>query len=146
MKKMLATLVVMFLLMGGIFANSPVGLWKTIDDETGEEKSHVLVWEKNGVLYAKINKLLLKEDQGKNCDKCPGDKYNKPVLGMEVMWGVSAKPDSKGQYGGGKIMDPKNGKTYSCYLQIINPKELKVRGYVGGMKALGRSQTWYKID
>lgn len=145
MKKITALLFLFSVLLTAAFADSPVGLWKTIDDETGKEKSHVLIWEKDGILYAKVEKLLLKEDQGKNCEKCKGDKYNKPVQGMEVMWGVSARPDSKGQFGGGQIMDPNNGKTYSCYLQLVSPNELKVRGYIGGMKALGRNQTWYRL-
>lgn len=145
MKKIAALLLLFSVLFTAAFADSPVGLWKTIDDETGKEKSHVLIWEKDGILYAKVDKLLLKEDQGQNCEKCKGDKYNKPVLGMEVMWGVSATPDSKGQYGGGKIMDPNNGKTYSCFLQLVSQNELRVRGYIGGMKALGRNQTWHRI-
>jgi uncharacterized protein (DUF2147 family) len=146
MKKLLFLSAVIFCFALTTMAGTPVGTWKTVDDETGKDKSHVTIWEKNGVLYAKIEKLLLKEDQGKNCEKCEGDKYNKPVLGMQVMWGVSATKNDNGQYGGGKILDPKNGKIYSCYLQLLSENQLKVRGYIGGMKALGRSQTWYRIN
>src|SRR5687768_5826077 len=117
MKKVFTLAVVALLFMSAGLSSSPVGTWKTIDDETGKEKSYVVIWEKNGQLYARIDKLLLKEDQGKLCEECEGEKYNKPVQGMQIMWGVSATKDSKGQYSGGNILDPKNGKIYSVYLQ-----------------------------
>jgi len=144
MKKTLFSCAIM-LFVSTLLASNPVGVWKSVDDETGKEKSHIKIFEKNGLLYGNIEKLLMAEDQGKNCDKCEGEKHDKPVLGLQIMWAVSAAKDSKGQYGGGKILDPKNGKVYSCYLQLISETEMKVRGYIGGMKALGRSQTWYRI-
>jgi len=123
-------------------AQSPVGTWKTIDDETGNEKSYVEIYEQNGKLYGKITQLLLEEDKGKVCDVCPGKKKNQPVEGMEILMGMEPVKD---YWGNGKILDPKNGKVYKCYLEFEDADKLKVRGYIG-FAALGRTQYWYRME
>lgn len=123
-----------------LLAESPVGRWKTIDDETGKVKSIVNIYEAQGVLYGNIEKLLDPADQGKNCDKCPAPQTNKPVEGLMIIWGM--KPDGAG-YGGGSIMDPKNGKVYSCNMKVEGNK-LIVRGFIG-FSVIGRSQTWLRM-
>ena len=57
MKKTIAT--VALAAAGGAFAQAtPVGLWKTIDDETKTEKSLVRITEAGGVLSGKVEKFL----------------------------------------------------------------------------------------
>ena len=59
------------------------------------------------------------------------------------MWGLSKDGDA---YTGGKIMDPDNGKTYSCKIKVIDGgKRLEVRGFIG-ISLAGRSQYWVKAD
>jgi len=118
-------------------ANSPVGTWKTIDDETKKVKSIVEIYEKNGVVFGKIVKLI-GESQDTKCDKCKGSKFNKPIVGMVFVWGMKKDGD---KYEDGKILDPKNGKTYTCKMWIEDGN-LKVRGYIGFFY---RTQTWYKV-
>ena len=58
------------------------GTWITTDDETGNQKSEVLIFKENGKLYGKITKLLLPEDQGKKCINCKGknkDRYGRLI-------------------------------------------------------------------
>ncbi|MBK6340428.1 MAG: DUF2147 domain-containing protein [Bacteroidetes bacterium] len=141
MKKLFFIAVSFFVSLSTFAGEGITGIWKTVDDETGKEKSYLEIYEKNGVFYAKINKLLLAEDQGKVCDKCTGDKLNKPVLGLEVMWGIKKKDAT--HWEGGKIMDPKNGKIYDCKIELLPDGRLKVRGYVG-ISMLGRTQYWTK--
>ncbi len=64
-------------------ALSPVGLWKTIDDETKKEKSIVEIYEIEGKLHGKIIKIFKapEEDQNPKCDKCKGDMKDQPVIG-----------------------------------------------------------------
>ncbi len=118
---------------------TPVGKWKTIDDSTKEAKAIVEIWEHNGKLYGKITKLFRgpNEDQNPKCDKCKGDKKDKPVIGMVILEGLSKKGD---EWSGGSILDPDNGKTYKCYIKLEKDK-LKVRGFIG-FSALGRTQYW----
>ena len=64
-----------------------VGTWKTIDDEgpnKGKASSHIEIFEKNGVYFGKITKLLI-DPPDKICDKCPGDLKNKPLIGMIIV-------------------------------------------------------------
>jgi hypothetical protein len=97
------------LLFGALFtaqaSESPVGVWRTIDDKTGKEKSLVRIVEANGELRATIEKLFREphEEPNPNCDKCPGERKNKPVLGMMIMTGLKK---SGSEYDGGEILDP----------------------------------------
>ncbi len=123
---------------------SPVGLWRTVDDETGKAKSLVKIWEKNGKLYGRIVKLINPDDgnANPNCDKCPGALKDKPVVGMTIMKGLSKDGD---EWNGGTILDPKNGKTYKVLIEVIKGgKALKVRGYIG-FSLLGRTQYWHRV-
>lgn len=126
-------------------ANSPVGHWRTIDDKTGKVKSVVEIYEtSNGTLAGKVLEVLNSE-KGPNplCDACKGDRHNKPVEGMVITWGL--KQDG-GTWGGGKILDPNNGKIYSAKMTPVDGgKKLEVRGYLG-FSLLGRSQTWLRVE
>jgi uncharacterized protein (DUF2147 family) len=126
--------------MTGTSQTSPVGLWKTVDDETGEEKSYVEIFERNGKLYGKVTRLLLKPADTV-CDQCPGDKKNKPLIGMEILWNLEPYKD---YWSYGYILDPVKGKTYKCSIWLENKDELKLRGYIG-VSAVGRTQTWKRV-
>ncbi len=141
-----AILVLSLMASAVLAAPGAVGTWKTIDDETGAVKSLVEISEADGQLTGKIVKLFRKpeEDQDPKCDKCPGDKKDKPMIGLQILWGLKADGDSK--WSGGEIMDPKKGKTYSCKMELIeNGKKLKVRGFLG-FSLLGRTQTWERQE
>ncbi|MBY0554454.1 DUF2147 domain-containing protein [bacterium] len=140
-----------FLLTTGISLSiwaqsSPVGRWTTIDDETKKPKSIVEIFEKDGVLFGKIEKLFRAEteDQNPKCDKCSGDKKDQFILGMQILNGL--KKDSETKWSGGEILDPKNGKTYSCKIELIEDgKKLKLRGFIG-FSLLGRTQVWEREE
>ena len=117
---------------------SATGYWKTIDDETGEAKSIVKIYEVDGKYYGRVDRLLLKP--GALCDKCEGEDHNKPIEGMVFVWGMSADGDA--EYSGGKIFDPAKNKTYRCSMWIKDGK-LMVRGYLGPFY---RTQTWHAVD
>ena len=75
---------------------SPVGLWKTIDDDTKKEKSLVRITENNGVFSGRIEKLLdpsTKPDAV--CEKCTDDRKDKPVLGMTILRNLKPNADDK---------------------------------------------------
>lgn len=123
-------------------AQSIFGKWKTIDDETGNEKSIVEIYNVDGKAYAKVLQLLEKGKENKICDKCKGDKKNKPVKGMVIINGLSQDDD---EWNDGKILDPKNGKEYKCYITLEESNKLKVRGYIG-FSLIGRTQYWYRVE
>ncbi|MBI9041404.1 DUF2147 domain-containing protein [Lutibacter sp.] len=123
-------------------AQSIFGKWKTIDDETGKEKSIVEIYNVNGKVYAKVLQVLEKGKEDKVCDLCKGDKKNKPVKGMVIIDGLTKDGD---EWNDGKILDPKTGKEYKCYITLENNTKLKVRGYIG-FALIGRTQYWHKIS
>lgn len=127
------------------FANEKIlGQWTTIDDKTNLPKSIVNIYEKDGKIFGKIERLFRKEteDQNPKCDKCQGEDKDKPMIGLEILKNFSAKSDVK--FEDGKITDPASGKVYSCTIEVIEGGEkLKVRGYVG-ISLLGRTQVWQK--
>lgn len=118
--------------------------WKTIDDETKKSLSIVQFTESApGVLSAKIINVL-EGTEGEKCTKCKGKFYNKPLHDVQIVSGL--KKAGNNSYDGGKITDPKNGKTYSFNAKLSEDgKILNGRGYIG-VSALGRSQTWIRIN
>ncbi len=123
------------------------GTWKTIADEgpdKGNAKSHIEIFEKNGVFFARITRLLLKP-QDTLCDKCKGDLYNKPVVGMIFVQNMkkTGKVDKSfgDEYAGGTIMDPDNGKYYTCKMWVKGDL-MTVRGYIAFFY---RTQRWYRV-
>ncbi len=131
-------------------SNSPAGTWKTIDDTTHQPKSIVEITDNNGEFQATIVKLLnrspadvAKEGEHPNCVKCDGERKDKPIEGMQIMWGVHKDDDI---WDGGKILDPKSGKIYKVKLSLLDGgKKLDVHGYIG-FALMGRSQTWERQD
>lgn len=124
--------------------DTPVGTWKTIDDQTGKPKSIVQITEDNGELQAKVLKVL-QSDDGPHpiCRECEGERKNQPVEGMVIMWGVSKDDD---EWNGGKILNPKDGKIYKVSLRMLdNGAKLRVHGYIG-FSLLGKTQVWERQD
>lgn len=125
---------------------TPAGLWKTIDDETKQEKSLVRVTETGGVFSGRVEKLLDPTKQDAVCDKCEGELKDKPVLGLQIVRGVKANASDPGLWDGGEILDPNKGKTYKVRLKPIDGgSKLEVRGYIGA-PLLGRTQTWLRVE
>ena len=126
---------------------TPAGLWKTIDDESKQEKSLVRISEAGGVYTGRIESLLnpqMKPDAV--CDKCSDDRKDKPILGMTIIKGVKQSEGDKALWDGGEILDPNNGKTYKVRLTPVDGgKTLAVRGYIGA-PMLGRTQTWVRVE
>jgi hypothetical protein len=76
-------------------AASPIGQWRSIDDETGKPKSIIELYETNrGEMEGKIVKLLNPSKPNPVCDKCEGARANQPITGMVIVWGV--KPNEEG--------------------------------------------------
>ncbi|MDP3312883.1 DUF2147 domain-containing protein [Lutibacter sp.] len=138
-------IIALFIFVSGILstnAQTIIGKWKTIDDETGNEKSIVEIFQENGKVYAKIIQLLEKDKEDKLCDLCSGSKKNKPVKGMTIIDDLTKNGN---EWSGGKILDPKTGKEYKCYISLEGANKLKVRGFIG-FALLGRTQYWHKVN
>jgi uncharacterized protein (DUF2147 family) len=121
-----------------INAQTIIGEWKTIDDNTGEERAVVRLYKEGNEVYGKIVEVLQEEHKEKICIYCKGENKNKPILGLVIINDLKKDGDS---WEGGTILDPESGKVYKCYVTLESPTELKVRGYVG-ISIFGRTQYW----
>jgi len=147
MKWMLGAMAFVFALAASATdLNDPAGLWKTIDDKTKLPRSMVRIVEVNGVYEGRIEQLLNRQpddDPDGLCRSCPGERKDKPLVGMTILTGL--KKDGN-VYAGGEILDPKNGKTYRCKVQLIEAgAKLNVRGFIG-ISLIGRTQTWLREE
>jgi uncharacterized protein (DUF2147 family) len=124
--------------------NTPAGLWKTIDDNTGKPRSLIRITENNGEYSAVIEKGLLATDTGYAvCDKCTDERKGKRIIGMTIVNGIKQKGD---EFEGGEILDPDNGKTYRCKMKLDQTgNQLEVRGFIG-ISLFGRSQIWLREE
>jgi uncharacterized protein (DUF2147 family) len=142
MNNSLTILLISFLFFSkNILSPTILGKWKTIDDETGKERSIVEIYEKNGKYYGKVIDILDPTVKYKKCELCKGENKNKPIIGMVVISGLEKVGN---EYTNGHITDPKNGKVYKCKIEYSEANRIIVRGYIG-ISLFGRSQTWIRI-
>ena len=70
-------------------------------------------------------------------------KRNVPLLNLQILKDFVYDAEDK-EWEDGTIYDPKNGKTYSCYMTLDGAK-LNVRGYVG-ISMIGRTSVWTRVQ
>lgn len=117
-----------------------IGNWKTIDDETGEPKSIVKIYEQDGKVFGEIVEILNPKRKNAVCDNCEGDLKDKPILGMTIIKDMVKDDDV---YEDGTIFNPSTGKLYKCRLMLTeDPNRLQVRGYVAFFY---KTQYWERI-
>jgi uncharacterized protein (DUF2147 family) len=122
---------------------TPTGLWRNIDDKTGQAKAEVRITANSaGTLTGVVEKALVSSPQP-TCTACTDDRKDKPKLGMEIIRGAR-KAEGRNVWEDGKILDPENGKSYTLLLTPIDGGgKLEVRGSIG---PFGRTQTWIRIQ
>ena len=124
---------------------SPVGLWQALDSDTKQPTGWFLIDDHNGVYDGIIAKMFLKpgEDPNTICDKCKDDRKDHTWLGLEIIRGM--KPEGENKYGGGTILDPRDGKIYKATMKVTpDGQTLVVRGYIG-FELLGQNQYWTRL-
>ncbi len=142
--KHLLPLCALALAMGASAQSTPVGVWHSIDDKSGEAKAEIRLSEAGGVVSGRIERFLRKDaDPARRCTDCQGDRKDQPVLGLEIIRGAR-KAAGKEVWEGGKILDPENGRDYTLRLTPIEGgRKLEVRGSVA---FIGRTQTWVRVQ
>lgn len=119
----------------------PLGTWMNEEKEAKFE-----IFKCGNKLCGKIIWLKepLRNGKPKVDDKNPDPKLkNRPTLGMVFM--KDFEYDSDNKWDNGTIYDPKSGKTYSCYMKVINKDQMEVKGYIG-ISLIGRSQNWTRVQ
>ncbi|WGH75494.1 DUF2147 domain-containing protein [Tenacibaculum tangerinum] len=139
MKKPFLTLLFTFVILS-VNSQTIFGTWENRNEETNKVDSVIEVYEKDGKAYAKIIEITDKNRQDAICDKCEDANKNKPILGMNILTGLSKDGN---EWSGGKILDPKNGKVYECFIKLVGENKLKVRGFLG-ISLFGRTVYWHR--
>lgn len=121
-------------------ANDVVGIWLT---QGG--KSKVQISKAGGQYIGKI--IWLKEPKRNGKDKMDAKNPNKnlrsrKIVGSRILQGFKFKGNA---WSGGTIYNPEDGKTYSAEMKMPNKNKINLRGYVMGIKALGKTQTWTRV-
>jgi len=122
------------------------GYWQTIDDTTGKPKGVVAIITQNNLTTGTVMggypvNGTVPHDY---CSKCPSPFTNKPVTGLQILWGFHYDAHDKA-YEGGRILDPDSGDIYHAMLTPENDgQQLKVRGYIG-IPLIGRTQVWNRL-
>jgi uncharacterized protein (DUF2147 family) len=121
--------------------SSPVGEWRTIDDNTHQPTGTVRIFERDGKRYGVVEKSFIPHPRHWTCDGCTDDRKGQPILGMEIIRGL----EREGDHWDGTILDPETGKVYRCRMTLRDGgRRLAVRGFVG-FSLLGRTQVWERL-
>ncbi|MES2977159.1 MAG: DUF2147 domain-containing protein [Pseudomonadota bacterium] len=145
MKKQVLALAFITLGLPALAQMSPVGLWRSIDDNTGAARSEVRIVDSGATgMQGKIEKRLTPGVKPEDvCEKCDDDRKAKPIQGLEIIRGAK-KAEGKDVWEGGKILDPESGREYGLKMTPIEGgKKLDLRASFG---PFGRTQTWIRIE
>ena len=117
-----------------------VGIWKD-----GKGKGHIQIFRHNGKYYGKIIWLrdALNESGNPKVDKKnPSETLrNRPILGL-IMLRDFVYDD--GEWNGGYIYNPGDGKEYKAYMKLTDYNTLSVRGYIG-FSIFGKTDIWFRV-
>lgn len=120
-----------------------VGVWLT-----GGKDGKVTIFKTGNYYYGKISwlRVPLNESHKPKTDihNRNTELQNKPLLGLLMLKSFSYNATDN-IWDGGTIYDPKNGKTYSCKMELTGANTLEVRGYIG-ISMVGRTDTWTKVE
>lgn len=122
-------------------ADDVLGVWLNEDKD-----AHINIYKEDGKYFGKIVWLLNPNDEEtglpKTDDENPDEELQKkPVMGLVLLKDFEFDED---EWDDGSIYDPKNGKTYDCYMRLEEPDLLRIRGYIG-ISLLGRTTYWTRV-
>ncbi len=119
--------------------DSPVGFWRTVDEQTQKPNSIVEITRENGRYDGKVVKLF--DNPAAVCSKCSGDLHNQPIMGMQVLWDFIPVQDG---WGDGKVLVVKRGIILDATLNLQNQGQIL---QIVAKTPLGkRVQNWERVS
>jgi uncharacterized protein (DUF2147 family) len=124
-------------------ADQILGKWLNEDKD-----AHVEVYKEAGKYFGKIVWLKEPNEELTGLPKLDDENsdvtlQSRPVMGLVIL--KDFVYDGDGEWEDGTIYDPKNGKTYDCYMEFDEEGVLKIRGYIG-ISWIGRSSYWTRVN
>jgi uncharacterized protein (DUF2147 family) len=141
MKKILISFTFL-IITTSINAQNIFGKWHSTNENTGEVDSVIEVYKKDGKAFAKVVDIKDAARKDAVCEKCEDENKNRPILGLNILTGLEKDGE---EWSGGNILDPRNGKIYKCYIKLIEPNKLKLRGYIG-LALFGKTAYWERAE
>ena len=140
MKKILLSFILASMTFASAYAQDVIGKWK-LDDG-----SAIVEVYKSGDVY---NGKIVWLSEPNEADGTPAVDSNNPdkslrsrrLIGLNMLHGLKK---TGGEYSGGKIYDPGNGKTYNCSMKVEGDV-LHVRGSLDKKGLLGRTMDWFRV-
>jgi uncharacterized protein (DUF2147 family) len=125
-------------------ADAIIGKWLNEDKD-----AHVQIYKESGKFYGKIVWLNEPNEPATGLPKLDDDNEDeslrsRPVMGMILLKDFVYDGDDE-EWEDGTIYDPKNGKTYDCYMNFDETGILKIRGYIG-ISWIGRNTYWTRVQ
>lgn len=141
MKKTLAILICGMLLFPlTVFAqqdHAVLGYWFSADEDEPLNDGIIEVYQKGDRFFGRI--VWSRRD---NPIDVEGD--GRPLMDRDIL--MDFRHAGGNRYGSGRIYNPRNGRTYSCTLEVLDGgKRLRVRGYVG-ISLFGRTEFWTRVS
>jgi uncharacterized protein (DUF2147 family) len=120
-------------------ADKVVGYWIT---EEGDSQIQIFK-AGNGKYYGNITWLKNQKDSKDDMNPNPGLRSQK-IMGLQILKGFVWSAEEN-DWQNGTIYDPRNGSTYDCYMWFDKDyNKLKIKGYILGVRFLGRETTWIR--
>lgn len=157
----------MMIVSGKAFASNPddiIGKWLYLNEKG--EQVNIEVYKEGNLYYGKIVWLqvpnytaeYLEEEGHPEKDnpniKLDGPKIdyknpdparrNDPVIGLVILKGVKYDADDD-EWSDGFVYKADEGKTYTCYVKLVEADKLKLKGYILGMPWLGKTRYWTRM-
>jgi len=144
MKKLVILLFLGFYAFAGFAqeADKITGIWWN-DEKTTKIKVEKVNGKYIGTIIYMIPEKYVNGQPPKD-DKNPDAKLqSRSLIGLQILSGFVFEAKDK-EWQGGRIYDPKSGKTYDCYAWFESDDLLKLKGFVMGMRWIGKSSEWYR--
>ncbi|MDD4108004.1 MAG: DUF2147 domain-containing protein [Prolixibacteraceae bacterium] len=125
-------------------ADKITGIWWN-DEKTTKIKVEKRDGKYTGTIVYMIPEKY-KNGQPPRDDNNPEESLReRSLIGLEILQNFEYDANKK-EWKNGKIYDPKSGNTYDCYGWLESSDLLKLKGFVAGIRWLGRSSEWYRTD
>ena len=123
-------------------ADKIVGVWWN-DEKTSKIQVEKVDGKYIGTIIYMIPEKYENGEPPKDDENPDETLRDRSVLGLQILDGFEYNAKKK-EWAEGTIYDPKSGNTYDCYAWLENDDLLKLKGFVAGIRWLGRSSEWYK--
>jgi uncharacterized protein (DUF2147 family) len=141
-------LIILFLLgvyaIAGIAqeADKIVGVWWN-DEKTSKIEVEKVDGKYIGTIVYMIPEKYENGEPPKDDENPDESLRDRSIVGLQILEGFEYNAKDE-EWKDGTIYDPKSGKTYDCYGWMESDDLLKLKGFVAGIRWMGKSSEWYR--